>query len=135
MEPYLPQAAALQEQFLRRLATTPPTAAWEMWAHAEARQVSRSIRRQDVEEVLLCGQPIEMVAFGPRGGRLILLGETERGRPLHLVCEFPSPRQGAWGWRVVTVYDPRTEAWRWSPDFSRRTCRCHQHVRHAAQEV
>ena len=123
----LPQAERLHEAFLQRLAAQPPTSAWDIRLHGQERQVFRAVGRAEVEEILLCGRPIE-AAWVPQGGTILLLGETAAGRPLHLACQFLSPRnQALWVWKIATVYDPRSEAFRWSADWSQRLCRCHPH--------
>lgn len=123
----LSPAERLHEAFLQRLAAQPPTSAWDIRLHGHSRQVFRAVGRAEVEEILLCGRPIE-AAWVPQGGTILLLGETAAGRPLHLACQFLSPRnQALWVWKIATVYDPRSEAFRWSSDWSQRLCRCHPH--------
>lgn len=131
----LPRAAQLHEAFLRRLNEHPPSSNWLLWEHAAERQLFRATSLAEIEDVLLCGHPIEASFFGAQGGRMVLRGDTGKGRPLLVVCQFPPPRgQTLWTWSIVTAYDPRSEPWRWSPDFERRICRCHPHITHVSRE-
>jgi len=124
----LPRAEQLHEEFLARLNRKPASSRWITWVHANQRQVLRAVGALELDTVITCGYPIEAI-FWNEGGRIVLRGDTEAGRPLIVVCEFVCPNPAKmWVWGVVTSYDPRTESWRWSPDFEQRVCRCHPHV-------
>lgn len=123
----LPRAQQLHEEFLKRLPRG--ISGWTIGLHAAERQSLRAIGDAELEVVIECGEVCQ-VSFEQRGGRMLICGETDQGRPLHVIMEFSWPPRGnqMWEWEVITCYDPRTEPWRWSEDFKQQTCRCAVHV-------
>lgn len=127
MATLLPRAQQLHEEFLKRLPRR--TSGWSIGLHAAERQSLRAIGDVELEAVIECGEVCQ-TSFEQWGGRMLISGETDQGRPLHVVMEFSWPPKGIqmWEWEVITCYDPRTEPWRWSQDFKQQVCRCPGHV-------
>ncbi len=50
---------------------------------------------------------------------LVLLGQTENGRPLHVQVKIDFEARG---WGIITSLRPDTRPWKWSTDF--RQCLC-----------
>lgn len=94
-------------------------------SHALERQVDRSISRPQIVEAVKNGWAIERRQQGD-DIKVILLYHLRVSprvyRPIHIVAVFNTftPIK----WTVKTVYDPRSEAWKWSEDFQRRVCFC-----------
>lgn len=94
-------------------------------SHALGRQVDRSIARPQIVEAVKEGWAIERRQRGDEVTVTLLyhLRVSPRVyRPLHVITVFHtfSPLK----WTVKTVYDPRSEAWKWSEDVQRRVCFC-----------
>lgn len=118
--------------------------------HATLRMQQREIAFADVVTVIECGYPIDATDRYPQQRHkpftafpihaiqmmrircgdaryvLVLLGEAEDGRPLHVVCALGDAPDAdhAFPLTVQTVYDPSTEPWRWSDDYRERRCFC-----------
>lgn len=98
---------------------------WRPTGHAVRRMVERAVGRRQVEDALRFGWPIEWTRGGDGWVRILVLVWDTRGpavRPLHVLMQY-DPRNFA-EWTVVTVYDPRTRAWKWDAAFERRVCFC-----------
>lgn len=76
-------------------------------------QAETVITRLQVREAISSGQIIEHYPEDVRGHSCLILGWTEGGRPLHVVCA-PKPDYLA----LITIYEPGAE--KWEPDFRTR---------------
>ncbi len=76
-------------------------------------QVATVITTQEVREALSAGEIIEHYPEDVRGHSCLILGWTEDGRPLHVVCAPKSDYLA-----VITVYEPSPK--KWEPDFKTR---------------
>jgi len=111
-ERLLPAAEAAYARFLRQKKEI-------LWsAHAEGRLFFRCLAKRDVLKALEDGVVVEAQ------GRTVLVFTSIRAgrayRPLHVVLSLDAPGRAT----VVTVYDPRSEAWRWDASLTRRVCWC-----------
>ena len=75
--------------------------------HASDRMIERHISVREVEEAVLSNvaEVIEDYPEDTRGPSCLILGVTERGRPLHIQCTYP-PNVA-----VVTAYEPEPDEW------------------------
>lgn len=93
--------------------------------HASGRQLDRSFSKPQIAEAVKYGWAIERRWMGEEVTITVMyhLRVSARVyRPIHVIAVFhkTSPNK----WTVKTVYDPRSEAWKWSEDFQRRICFC-----------
>lgn len=94
-------------------------------SHALERQVDRSIAGPQIVEAIKNGWAIERRQQGDEVTVTLLyhLRVSPRVyRPLHVIAVFHT--LSSFKWTVKTVYDPRSEAWKWSEDFQGRVCFC-----------
>ena len=90
-----------------------------MTEHAHKRCVYRAVSTVDVVKVFKEGQAIE---YSPGKSMCItLMGYTRENRPIHIVLASVADKKD---WKIVTVYDPRTEAWRWEENYTKKVCFC-----------
>ena len=66
----------------------------------------REIEIRELEEALSMGKIVEDYPDDPRGPSCLILGYTQKGRPLHIVC-------GTIGIEllIITAYEPSPEEW------------------------
>ncbi|MBI4410788.1 MAG: DUF4258 domain-containing protein [Gemmatimonadetes bacterium] len=69
----------------------------------------------EVYEAIVSGDVIESYPEDQPYPSVLVLGQTKRSRPLHIVCAYARPDDRV---IVVTVYQPDPE--RWAADFRRR---------------
>lgn len=84
--------------------------------HVLERMFERGFYPQDLAEAIADprAEEIETFPLHAQGPRVLVLGRTTSGRPLHLLL-------GTRGRLcVITVYDPSEEPSRWSPDYRTR---------------
>ena len=90
---------------------------------SEDRMLERAVSQGDIRRALRDGIVIHRDPYEGREHFLVLAWVPIRKKvwqPLHIA--------GYWyrgEVKVITVYDPRTEAWMWTPEFDRRVCWCH----------
>lgn len=75
--------------------------------HAADRMTERHIAVEEIEEALL-GDSVEVVEDyrdDPRGSSCLILGFTDKDRPLHVHCTRPP------GLTVITAYEPDDSEW------------------------
>jgi len=93
--------------------------------HARKRTYIRAISETQIRTVITDGEVIEyhQNEYGTR--KILLWGNIHLAkgqyRPIHIVLK---KRKGETKWSIVTVYDPRSEAWRWNESFTERICFC-----------
>lgn len=117
--------------------------------HAITRMAERGFSFKDVLGVVECCVPFEWhdvtnaitalraewgednKLLAPMMGKgkiytISLNGEADDGRPLHVCCRMSQqPASGVcWQLHILTAYDPSREAYRWSHDYTVRTCFC-----------
>jgi Domain of unknown function (DUF4258) len=80
--------------------------------HAAQQRIARAVRRRDIEAVVAGGQVIEDYPEHHYGPCCLILGSTDAGGPLHLVCSL---RQIV---DIITVYEPDLDEW--EPDLKTR---------------
>jgi len=66
----------------------------------------RKIEISELEEAILSGEIIENYPTDPRGPSCLILGYTQKDRPLHIVCAIMEPEL-----LVITAYEPGLEEW------------------------
>ena len=66
----------------------------------------RKIEAQEVEQAISTGEIIEDYPTDPRGPSCLILGYTEMGRPLHVVCGKVEEEL-----LIITAYEPSPEEW------------------------
>jgi hypothetical protein len=67
----------------------------------------RKIEAQDIEEAIYKGRIIEPYPDDPRGASCLILGLTNKGRPLHIVCGRLENDEIL----IITAYEPDAEEW------------------------
>lgn len=81
---------------------------YEFSRHAVDQSILRDIRVSELEEAL--AGPCEMIEDYPDdkyGPSCLLLGFTRVGRPLHVLCSYPSRPLV----KIITIYEPDPNQW------------------------
>jgi len=73
----------------------------------------RKIEIRELEEAIFTGEIIEEYPTDPRGPSCLILGYTQRNRPLHIVCGIIEREL-----LIITAYEPSLEEWK--PDWKIR---------------
>ena len=80
---------------------------FELSRHAADQLIWRQIRIQEVQEAFSNSQIIEDYPEDKYGPSCLLLGFTQRRRPLHIQCSYPSrPIM-----KIITLYEPDPKLW------------------------
>lgn len=94
--------------------------------HGESRQTDRCISGATIR--LLVSEEAWPFAYYKNSmgvEKLSLVGHVKSGekkyRPIHVILKR---NPGTDLWKVVTVYDPRTEGFRWGSNYQERKCFC-----------
>jgi hypothetical protein len=66
----------------------------------------RKIEIRELEGAIFTGEIIERYPADPRGPSCLILGYTQRNRPLHIVCGIIEGEL-----LVITAYEPSLEEW------------------------
>ena len=66
----------------------------------------REIEIRELEEALSIGKIVEDYPDDPRGPSCLILGYTQKGRPLHIVCGIMGVEL-----LIITAYEPSPEEW------------------------
>jgi len=66
----------------------------------------RQIEIRELEGVLSTGKIVEDYPDDPRGPSCLILGYTQKGRPLHIVCGIMGVEL-----LIITAYEPSPEEW------------------------
>ena len=77
------------------------------FTHTEKMRLIRKIEAQDIEEAIYEGRIIEPYPDDPRGTSCLILGLTNKGRPLHIVCGRLKNDEIL----SITAYEPDAEEW------------------------
>lgn len=83
--------------------------------HAFIRMIERKIKVSEVEEALLHSEIIKHYPEDKPLGSILLLGNTDDKRPLHIVAAPDEDSNCIW---VITVYEPDTD--KWDHNFKKR---------------
>jgi hypothetical protein len=67
----------------------------------------RKIEIRELEEAIFTGDIIEKYPADPRGPSCLILGYTQRNRPLHMVCGIMEGEL-----LIITAYEPSLEEWK-----------------------
>ena len=78
----------------------------EMSLHAMQAAYADAISPDDIRQALINGQILEDYPHHRRGACCLIYGDTEAGRPVHVVCT--SNRQPV---LIITVYVPMLPKW------------------------
>lgn len=93
--------------------------------HVQKRMVERAVGESEILSMIINGDPIEYYKNQYGTQKITFWSNIKTGvasyRPLHIIMKN---RRGEEQWSVVTVYDPRSEAWRWDSSFTERICFC-----------
>lgn len=66
----------------------------------------RKIEICELEEAIFTGEVIESYLTDPRGPSCLILGYTQKDRPLHIVCGIMEVEL-----LIITAYEPSLEEW------------------------
>ena len=87
---------------------------YEFSKHAVDQSILRKISVEEVREALLSKtKSVEEYPDDFYGPRCLLLGFTLRGRPIHIVCSYPSRPLV----KLISIYEPDPDEW---SDFRKR---------------
>ncbi len=67
----------------------------------------RKIEAEEIEEAILEGTIIEPYPDDPRGASCLIMGFTNKGRPLHVVCGRLEKDEIL----IITAYEPDPKEW------------------------
>ena len=81
---------------------------WLYTKHAVDRAIERGIWSHEVEEAIEVGEIIEDYPKDKYGLSCLVLGWTERRRPLHIQVTYPRPSEKI---KVITLYEPDLKEW------------------------
>lgn len=94
--------------------------------HVGKRQFERAFPYRAVKEAVLNGWVIERQKTTGGHTRLVIMyyfrTSHKSYRPMHVVIEFDNP----FLWTFITVYDPRSQAWKWDEELQKRICFCNK---------
>ncbi len=74
--------------------------------HALRRTTERHISRIEVEQAVASAEIIEEYPGDRYGPSCLLYGDTDAGRPLHVLVSTPSPQV-----TIITAYEPDPSEW------------------------
>jgi hypothetical protein len=82
---------------------------YRLTIHAEKEREADQITRREIEEAIFSAQceVIEDYRADPRGPSYLVLGFTQTGLPIHMVCGHLSEEE----FIVITIYRPDPEQW------------------------
>ena len=91
--------------------------------HSNIRKVERCFSKKDIVAAIEAGYVIERQKHH-HGGIVWLINSNikitqKKYRPIHIAVSFQEDYI-----KVITIYDPRTHAWKWNKNYSRRLCWC-----------
>jgi hypothetical protein len=78
----------------------------EMTLHATQEAYAEQISADEIRQALMNGQILENYPEHRRGPCCLIYGDTDAGRPIHVVCT--SYRRPV---LIITVYEPRPPRW------------------------
>ena len=90
---------------MKRIAHAIKTGQYRYTIHAAQQRIARSVKRDDIEQVLLTGEVIEDYPEHHYGQACLVMGKTRIGRVLHILCSLSEEL------KIVTVYEPDPQKW------------------------
>lgn len=91
------------EQIRRKIAL----GQFEFSQHAVDQSIIRHISAQEVRDAIAEAEIIEDYPNDKYGPSCLLLGFTQAGRPLHIMCSYPSRLLV----KIITLYEPNPRLW------------------------
>lgn len=73
--------------------------------HGARQRIARRIKRKEIEEAVKSGEVIEDYPKHHYGPACLLLGKTEKGKALHILCSLQEVVD------IITVYEPNLIEW------------------------
>ena len=73
--------------------------------HGARQRIARRIRRKEIEEAIDSSEVIEDYPKHHYSPACLLLGKTEKGKALHILCSLQEVVD------IITVYEPNLEEW------------------------
>jgi hypothetical protein len=80
---------------------------FEFSKHAVDNSILRQITVQELREAIGNGEIIEDYPHDKYGPSCLVLGFTQKGRPLHIQCSYPSRPLV----KIITLYEPDSNKW------------------------
>lgn len=74
--------------------------------HGAKQRIARRIKRKEIEEAVGIGEVIEDYPKHHYGPACLVLGKTEKGKALHILCSLQEVVD------IITVYEPDLEEWK-----------------------
>ncbi len=82
--------------------------AYEYSKHAVDQMIHRNIRVREIEEAIFRhAEVVEKYPEDKYGPSCLILGFTSSGRPLHILCSYPSRPL----LKIITTYEPDPDCW------------------------
>jgi hypothetical protein len=81
--------------------------AFEFSKHSTDQTILRDIFLSEIREAISVGEVIEDYPDDKYGPSCLILGFTQKKRPLHIQCSYPSRPLI----KVITLYEPDPEEW------------------------
>lgn len=97
----------MEEEILRAIKTAAQARNLEMTLHATQEAYAEEISPDEIRQALMNGQILENYPEHRRGSCCLVYGNTDAGRPIHVVCT--SYRRPV---LIITVYEPKPPKWR-----------------------
>ena len=85
----------------------------EWTQHSAKRLLQRGISADEIDEIIMNGEIIEDYPDAYPFPACLILGKTEKGKQLHIVCAIGEGK--LW---IITAYEP--SLFEWTPDFRTR---------------
>ena len=92
---------------IRELRSKIASGQFEFSEHAVGQSIIRHITVQEIREAFANSQLVEDYPDDKFGPSCLVLGFTLAGRPLHILCSYPSRPLV----KIVTLYEPDPDLW------------------------
>jgi hypothetical protein len=80
---------------------------YELSKHAVDHMIVRDIEVDEIESAIKVSEVVEDYPYDKYGPSCLLLGFTEKNRPLHILCSYPNRSLI----KIITVYEPNLTEW------------------------
>lgn len=94
------------ESTLARIKSQAAAGAYRVTQHAQQEMVEEDISLDEALAALQRGKILERYPGHRRGACCLVVGHTDEGRPLHMVCTTAQPLL-----ILITVYEPKPPKW------------------------